>query len=192
MPKITAGSVREQREQRLGQLIAAAEAILAEDGVAALTAGAVARRAGLARNSIYRYFSSIDELVELIVTREFPAWIEAVTRAVEAQRDPVARAVAYVVANLDQAAKGTHGHRVALARGALSASGLDRVRELHTSLASLLDGIVSELDPGQPRLVQAVLQSLVDACVRRIDAGDEHTAVLAYARRATTALLQSS
>ncbi|WP_346010635.1 helix-turn-helix domain-containing protein [Streptomyces sp. SID5910] len=56
----------------------AAEAILNEGGVESLTAGAVAARAGIARNSIYRYFGSIEDLLELVVTREFPAWIDVV------------------------------------------------------------------------------------------------------------------
>ncbi|MFI1565398.1 hypothetical protein ACH4ZX_20490 [Streptomyces sp. NPDC020490] len=48
---------------------------------------------------------------ELVVTREFPAWIEAVERAVAAEATPEEQAVAYVRANLEQAARGAHGWR---------------------------------------------------------------------------------
>ncbi|MCZ2526488.1 TetR family transcriptional regulator [Streptomyces sp. SCUT-3] len=189
MPKIEAGSVREHRAQRLERLIDAAEAIVAEEGVDALTAGAVAKRAGIARNSIYRYFDSVDDLLQLVVTREFPAWIAAVDRAVAAERTPRDRAVAYVRANLEQAARGTHGWRASLSRGSLSASARQQVRELHTSLHACLERVIAELAPPHPVLTVAVIQAVVDTCIRRIDEGDEPAEVFEFAARATERLL---
>ncbi|GAA0708389.1 TetR/AcrR family transcriptional regulator [Dactylosporangium roseum] len=181
MPKIRAGTVREHRAQRLDQLVDAAEAIMAEHGVDGLTAGAVATRAGIARNSIYRYFDSIDELIELVVTREFPAWVSAVGAAVEAERTPQARAVAYVRTNLELAARGSHGRRAALSRGALSVAGRQRVKDLHGTLNAILATVIDDLEAAQPDLLQAVLQALVDAGIRRIDVGDEPPGVIDYA-----------
>ncbi|MFF3930006.1 TetR/AcrR family transcriptional regulator [Streptomyces hirsutus] len=189
MPKIEAGSVREHRAQRLAQLIDAAEAILNEGGVENLTAGAVAARAGIARNSIYRYFGSIEELLELVVTREFPAWIDAVERAIAAETTPEEQAAAYVRANLEQAARGTHGWRASLSRGSLSPSTRERVKNLHTSLHEALAQVVRELDHTQPELTVAVLQAVVDACIRRIDQGDDVTTVSDFAAGATRRLL---
>ncbi|MEZ7004350.1 TetR/AcrR family transcriptional regulator [Streptomyces sp. AD55] len=189
MPKIEAGSVREHRAQRLNRLVDAAEAIVAEKGIEALTAGEVAARAGIARNSIYRYFDSIDDLIELIVTREFPAWVDAVAGAVDAASDPGARAVAYVRANLEQAARGTHGWRASLSRGSLSSSGRERVREMHTRLHAILGEVVDELGVEKPELTVAVIQAVVDACIRRIDRGDDLGEVLPFASQATERLL---
>ncbi|WP_418961612.1 hypothetical protein [Streptomyces tritici] len=73
----------------------------------------------MARNSIYRYFNSTDDLLELVVTREFAAWIDAVEQAIAAETTPAAQAAAYVRANLQQAARGTHGWRAALSRDSL-------------------------------------------------------------------------
>ncbi|MFC9397456.1 TetR/AcrR family transcriptional regulator [Streptomyces sp. NPDC057027] len=189
MPKIEAGSVREHRAQRLAQLIDAAEAILNEGGAEALTAGAVAARAGIARNSIYRYFDSIDDLLELVVTREFPAWIDAVQQAIAAETTPQDRAAAYVRANLEQAARGTHRWWASLSRGSLSPSARERVKNLHTSLHEALAEVVRELDHPQPELTVAVLQAVVDACIRRIDQGDELATVSDFASTATRRLL---
>ncbi|MFI9492296.1 MULTISPECIES: TetR/AcrR family transcriptional regulator [Streptomyces] len=190
MPKIEADSVREHRAQRLAQLIDAAEAILEESGVDSLTAGAVAARAGIARNSIYRYFDSIEDLLELVVTREFPAWIEAVEQAISAETTPEERAAAYVRANLEQAARGTHGWRASLSRGRLSPSARERVRELHTSLHEALAHVIRDLGCPQPELTVAVLQAVVDACIRRIDQGDELTVVSDFATQAVHRLLE--
>ncbi|UQU64637.1 TetR/AcrR family transcriptional regulator [Couchioplanes caeruleus] len=189
MPKIEAGSVREHRSQRLAQLIDAAEAILNENGMQGLTAGAVAARAGIARNSIYRYFDSIEDLLELVVTREFPAWVAAVERAIAAETSPEEQATAYVRANLEQAAHGTHGWRATLSRGSLSPSARERVRNLHTSLHEALARIVRELGQPQPELTVAVLQAVVDACVRRIDQGDDLATVSDFAAEVTRRLL---
>ncbi|WP_031177823.1 TetR/AcrR family transcriptional regulator [Streptomyces sp. NRRL B-3253] len=189
MPKIEAGSVREHRAQRLAQLIDAAEAILSEGGVDALTAGAVAARAGIARNSIYRYFDSIDDLLELLVAREFPAWTAAVEEAVAAEDTPGEQVAAYVRANLEQAARGTHGWRASLSRGSLSPSARQRVRKLHTTLHEVLAASVDDLGDPQPELTVAVVQAVTDACVRRIDQGDDLQAVSAYATDAVRRLL---
>ncbi|MCX5456752.1 TetR/AcrR family transcriptional regulator [Streptomyces sp. FT1] len=192
MPKIEAGSVREHRAQRLAQLIDAAEAILSEGGVEALTAGAVAARAGIARNSIYRYFDSIDDLLELLVAREFPAWTAAVEEAVAAEDTPGEQVAAYVRANLEQAARGTHGWRASLSRGSLSPSARQRVRKLHTTLHEVLAASVDDLGDPQPELTVAVVQAVTDACVRRIDQGDDLQAVSAYATDAVRRLLARS
>lgn len=189
MPKIEAGSVREHRAQRLAQLIDAAEDILNEGGAEALTAGAVAARAGIARNSIYRYFDSIDDLLELVVTREFPAWIDAVEQAIAAEDTGEEQAAAYVRANLEQAARGTHGWLASLSRGALSPSARERVRNLHTSLHEALARVIQSMGHPQPELTVAVLQAVVDACIRRIDQGDELESVADFAAGATRRLL---
>jgi len=189
VPKIEADSVRAHRAQRLNRLIDAAESILAEEGMDALTAGAVAARAGIARNSIYRYFGSIDDLLELVVTREFPVWISAVEDAIAAEDSPRERVVAYVRANLEQAATSTHGWRASLSRGSLPDSARQRVRDLHMSLHDALARVVGEMGLAQPDLMVAVIQATVDACVRQIDQGAPPAEVSAFAVSATRRLL---
>ena len=58
MPRIDAPTVAEHHAQRRAALLAAAEELLAEQGVEAVTPAAVGARAGLARSSVYQYFSS--------------------------------------------------------------------------------------------------------------------------------------
>jgi AcrR family transcriptional regulator len=189
MPKIDAGSVREHRERRRASLIDAAEAILAEQGVDALTTGAIAARAGIARNSVYRYFDSIEELVELVVTRGFPLWVDAVRAAVDAEGDPERRVLAYVTSNLSQAQSSAHGWRASLARTTLSDSARRRVHAMHVDLNEILTRVVAELGAAQPVLLSAVLQSLTDAGIRRIDRGDDADEVIDFMSAAAQRLL---
>lgn len=191
MPKIEAASVREHREQRLASLVDAAEAILAEQGVEALTTGAIAARAGIARNSVYRYFASIEELVELVVTRGFPVWVDSVRAAVEAAREPEERALAYVTSNLTQARSSAHGWRTSLSQTTLSDAARRRVRDMHVDLNQILERVVEDLAVAQPALLAAVLQSLVDAGIRRIDRGDDAGEVIAFVGSAAQRLLSA-
>lgn len=189
MPRIEAATVAEQRAKRYDELITAAEEILAQNGLDALTAGAVAKRAGIARNSLYRYFASIDDLVELVVTREFPSWAHAVRTAVDAEKTPSARIAAYVRSNVQQAASSSHGWRSALSKTSLSEQARKRVRDMHVELSDIARRALVDLHPEQIDLQLAIVQALVDACIRRIDLGDDPDQVLSYAVAATRRLM---
>jgi AcrR family transcriptional regulator len=65
------------RDQLLGAALAAAS----EHGIARLSMGDVAKRAGLSRQTLYRYFPSKDELVAEVVRLETAQLIEVVIGA---------------------------------------------------------------------------------------------------------------
>ena len=100
MPRITAPTVIEHREQRLRALLDAARAIVSETRTAPPLA-ATAERAGLARSSIYRYFSSSEQLLAAVVADTFPVWAGRVRTRVEAATMPGEKIWAYIGANLD-------------------------------------------------------------------------------------------
>ena len=79
MPKIAAATVAEHRENVLAALVDASERILRAGDP--LTAGVVSSAAGIARNSIYRYVESVDDLRVLVLERYLPGWERAVTTA---------------------------------------------------------------------------------------------------------------
>lgn len=63
MPKIDAPTVAEHRARREKAIIGAAVGILVTEGGTAVTPGAVAKEAGLARTSVYQYFPSTGALL---------------------------------------------------------------------------------------------------------------------------------
>ena len=113
MPKIEAPTVAEHRAMIRSRLIDAAETIMRERPDSPLTAGAVTAVAGIARNSIYRYVDSVDDLRGLVVERYLPDWLRAVDAAMQAASTPAERVVSWVRVNLEQAtmetASSTHG-----------------------------------------------------------------------------------
>jgi AcrR family transcriptional regulator len=122
MPRIAAATVAEHRAQVQTRLVDAAERILRAGDSAALTAGAVSSAAGIARNSIYRYVDSVEDLRFLVVARYLPAWLVAVDEAIASAEDPRSRLVAWVAANLEQAAATGHGWLMEAMRAAPGAA----------------------------------------------------------------------
>ncbi|MDO4887742.1 MAG: TetR/AcrR family transcriptional regulator [Actinomycetaceae bacterium] len=116
MPKISAPTVREHHERVKEKLVAGTERILWESGPEALSAAAVAKTAGIARNSIYRYVESVDDLRLLAIARYMPRWREAVFSQVDAQAEPEHRLAQFMVACVEQTRKPSHGWLVRLAR----------------------------------------------------------------------------
>ncbi|MFJ9387598.1 TetR/AcrR family transcriptional regulator [Nocardioides sp. NPDC101246] len=100
MPRITAPTVVAHREQQLRAVLDSARAILGETRTAP-TLAATAERAGMARSSIYRYFSSNADLLAAIVDDVFPEWAGHVHDRVEEAGTPGEKVWAYICANLD-------------------------------------------------------------------------------------------
>lgn len=180
MPRINAASVREHREQVSTALVDAAERILRESGdTEALTAGAVATEAGIARNSIYRYVDSVDDLRGLVLARYLPQWGRAVAEAVAGVEDPAERIVVWSRANLEQAATSGHGWLMAVARGArLSADTKDAVDKVHDPFADDLVTSWGQVNPERAQLGVELVRGMVDAGFRRLDAGEEPAEVV--------------
>ena len=100
MPRIRAATVAEHHALQRRALLDAARALLAETPQKP-SMGAVGRQAGLARSSVYQYFTSSDELLATLVAEIFPDWARQVLSRVDAATGPGERVWAYVEANLD-------------------------------------------------------------------------------------------
>ncbi|GEE00544.1 TetR family transcriptional regulator [Gordonia spumicola] len=189
MPKISAETVVEHREAVLSSLMDGAQRILLGDAGRKLTASAVAAEAGIARNSIYRYVSSIDDLVDLVLARGFAEWAARVADDVAAAEGPRDAVIAYVRSNLTQAAEGEHALQQSLAGHALSDSARERIAALHEQISAVLHTAVVDLDPADPDLLEDAVQALVDTMMRRVAPGEPADRVIAFACASAAALL---
>jgi AcrR family transcriptional regulator len=100
VPRIRAATVVEHHALQRRALLDAARALLAETPQKP-SMGAVGQKAGLARSSVYQYFTSSDELLAALVAEIFPGWARQVLNRVDAATGPGERVWAYVEANLD-------------------------------------------------------------------------------------------
>ncbi|WP_353065629.1 TetR/AcrR family transcriptional regulator [Arcanobacterium hippocoleae] len=116
MPKISAATVKEHHEQMFNKLVDAAEKILRESGPGALTAGSVAKAAGIARNSIYRYVGSIDDLRLVVLERYLPLWVNSVEKRVNRSDDPRKQVLDLALASLEMAQTTGHSWLISVMR----------------------------------------------------------------------------
>lgn len=74
---------RRRKEERPGEILAAALALFAERGFSATRLEDVAESAGVAKGTIYLYFSTKEELFEAVVRDAFAPLLERMTGALE-------------------------------------------------------------------------------------------------------------
>ena len=155
------------------RLIDAAEEIMRSGEPEKLTAGAVTAAAGIARNSIYRYVDSVDDLRGLVLARHLPAWIDAVAE-LEAVEAPTERIVVWVRANLQQAARTGHGWLMGLSRSITPSPATAKVMDdshavMRDSIAQAWAALVQ--DPMQLRVAAGLTRGLLEAGFRQLDSG---------------------
>ena len=160
MPRITAPTVAEHRENQLRAVLESARAILGETRTAP-TLAATAERAGLARSSIYRYFASAEELLAAVVGDVFPDWAGQVRDRVEAAATPGEKVWAYVCANVDLFASAEQDVASALAEVAEPQLLRAPMEAFHAELQEPLVRALAELGEPRPDLMASAIESAV-------------------------------
>ncbi|WP_377274072.1 TetR/AcrR family transcriptional regulator [Peterkaempfera sp. SMS 1(5)a] len=159
------------REMQRTALLAAARALLSSGGVDALTFPALAARTGLARSSVYEYFSSRAAVVEELFAADFPVWEARIEAAMGEGGTSEGRVEAYVRTQLALAGDPRHRAVTAVSAAELDDAARDRIRAAHGRLVDLVVSALQELGHRQPRLAAAMLQGLVETAVRRMELG---------------------
>ncbi|MEW6956012.1 TetR/AcrR family transcriptional regulator [Trueperella pyogenes] len=167
------------------RLVDAAEVILREDGPAALTAAAVATSAGMARNSIYRYVESIDDLRLLVLERYIPGWQKRIDAALAAESDPYLQLQILVEISLDIGAEAGHQWLIDVVKaglgrgkkgekapsGAEIQSRSEEVLNFHRGLAHRIVTLWREITPRAVVVNSQMTRSILDAGLKLLDQG---------------------
>lgn len=191
MPKIDAPSVAEHRAQVQARLVDAAEALL-RDGEQ-LTAGAVTSSAGIARNSIYRYVDSVDDLRLMVVSRYLPGWMEAIAAALDGLT-PAEQVPAWVAVNIRQAASTGHAWLMDAGRTATPSALLEEtVAQAHAGVQGpLLEAWHALLgDEEHVRVAVALTVGLLDGAFGRLEAGTDEDLLVELCSRAARGLVEA-
>src|SRR5690349_11249606 len=85
---------RRRKEERPGEIIAAAMAVFAEKGFAAARLEDIARRAGVSKGALYLYFETKEDLFHAVVTEAVAPRIRGVIAMVESYEGPFAELAA--------------------------------------------------------------------------------------------------
>lgn len=101
MSQVTFSRARseEQRAQRREAILASAAEMLADTRVADLSLNELARRVGLAKSNVLRYFESREAVLLELYGREFAAWLDALEARLDALTARTAESLAAAVAD---------------------------------------------------------------------------------------------
>jgi AcrR family transcriptional regulator len=167
VPRITAPTVAEHREQQLRAVLDSARAILGETR-AAPTLAATAERAGLARSSIYRYFASAEELLAAVVADVFPEWAGKVRQRVEEASTPGEKVWAYICANVDLFASSEQDVASALSEVADPHLLRQPMEAFHAELQRPLLAALADHGESRPELMAETIESALMQVARRL------------------------
>lgn len=177
MPRIDADTVAEHRLQQHDALLDAALDIVLHEGYDALNFRALGQRTGLARNSIYRYFTSRDDIIGELCEREMPAWLDELADALDGADTLEDKAAAYVTSQLQMVAAGRHRLAHALSGAPLGVELRQRIATYPDQAAALLEKALAEGGHPRPRLTAQLVTGLLNAAFRLM-ASDEDQAEL--------------
>jgi AcrR family transcriptional regulator len=192
VPRIDAPTLAEHRRHVHADLVAATERIMRSGDL--VTASAVSASAGIARNSIYRYVDSVDDLRVLVIDRYLPAWMTAVEQAMAAATTPGERVVAWVGTNLTQAHAAGHGWLMETMRSnPSSALAQEQVEKAHVAMRETLGAAWLELLGGDMQrtvIAASLTMGILEGGFRQLHAGSPDQLVIDLARRAAESLVQ--
>ncbi|MFD1827189.1 TetR/AcrR family transcriptional regulator [Mumia zhuanghuii] len=163
MPRIQAPTVVEHRRRQERAILDAARALIAETGEAP-SLGAVAKRAGMARPSLYQYFPSRGELLAGVVADVFPEWSRHVRERVAAAEAPGERVWEYMAANIDLFASSEQAVAHVLSSVVEPAVLQAPMQRFHAELQEPLVAALHDL--GEPHVDQ--MASLVNALIVQV------------------------
>jgi AcrR family transcriptional regulator len=181
MPRISAPSVAEHRAAQERMLLDAAHAILRETGEAP-TMAQLAERAGLARSSVYEYFGSRREVLSALVRDIFPRWTERIGEAMRAAASPAEAIVAYACANVELVAEGSHAAGEALSALEPGAETDEQAARMHAQIQEPLIATLTELGLESPESVAEMINAVVYAGIRMLEAGQSMEQVTGHLR----------
>jgi AcrR family transcriptional regulator len=190
MPRIDADTVVEHRAQQHDAILDAAEELLLADGYEGLSFRLLGERAGLARNSVYRYFTSTDDVVAALCERDMPRWLMLIEAAMATAPDLAGKTTAFVATQLELVVGGHHRLAGVLQEAPLGPGARARINALAYQPATLLEEELRSAGHAQPEVTAQLVQGLVGAAVRMLHAGREPAEVTAETAQTAVRLVE--
>jgi AcrR family transcriptional regulator len=171
VPRISASTVVEHHALQRRALLDATRALLAETGEMP-SMGTVARRAGLARTSLYQYFGSADELLAAVVGDVFPEWADRVLQHVASATEPGEQVWKYIEINLELFAGSEQSVAQALTRVVEPRVLQGPMEAFHAQLQIPLRGALVAFGEPEPDAVAEHIDALIVQASRELETAD--------------------
>ena len=190
-PRIEAPTILEQRAMRQRQLIDAAMSLALEGGAPSVTVAAVAKRAGMARSSIYEYFSSSADLIADLVIEEMNTYCARLQESVADAHDPFTYIELWIAEALRYVADGRHLLVKSLNSVNTPDFRKDDIAQGHKKLIGTIIEPLRKIEGIDISLAMAYLQSTIDTASVRIDSGKEAELEIEFAQKFALAGLRA-
>ena len=166
MPKISAPSVEEHREQVQRRVFEAFATLMAEHSFDAITMAKLATEAGIGRTAIYHHFADKDAVIIAFASQETSRYIDGLRANLAGVDDPVERLAIYIRHQLDAGQQFHMGLGPQL-YGALSPDTMSAIREHVVAIEDVLREILTD-GAAAGRFTfedEAATMSLIHACL---------------------------
>jgi len=190
VPRITAPTVAEHRDQRRADLVAAGQELLVTKGSDAVTMTAVAARAGLSRTAVYEYFTSTDELVAVVLSDQMVPWQEALRQRLHAappETGDLDTVRIYVEVAMGLVADGHHSLVVLLTMDTLTEDVRHRLSAAHAAVAAPVGKALAQIGIRDVDQATNYVHAAIEAAARRITPGQDARAEIAAVTAFTVA-----
>lgn len=166
MPRITAPSVEQHREQVHRRVFEAFSTLLTEHSVDAVTMAQLAAAAGIGRTAIYHHFADKEAVVVAFASYETGRYIDELEVALADVRDPAQRLALYIRHHLE-AGQQFHIGSGGPFYGTLSPEATVAIREHVVAVEEVLRSILSDGVAAGTFVVddEAATISLIHACL---------------------------
>ena len=191
MPRITAPTVAEHRDQRRADLVTAGHELLVAEGPDAITMTAVAARAGLSRTAVYEYFTSADELVAVVLSEQMVLWQETLRQHLHAAPpeagDLDATMRIYVEVAMELVADRHHSLLVLLTMHTLATDVRHRLSAAHAAVTTPVGEALAQIGIRDVDQATNHVHAAIEAAARRITPGQDARAEIAAVAEFTVA-----
>ena len=190
MPRITAPTVTEHRDQRRADLVAAGQELLVTEGPDAVTMTAVAARAGLSRTAVYEYFTSADELLAVVLSDQMVLWREALRQRLHVasfETGDLDTVRIYVEVAMGLVADGHHSLLVLLTMHTLAKDVRHRLSAAHAAVAAPVGEALAQIGIRDVDQATNYVHAAIEAAARRLTPGQDARAEIAAVAAFTVA-----
>lgn len=186
MPKIAAASIEEHVRNQEARILTAARERFTANGYRGTDMRDIAASMGLARNSLYRYFSSKDHILVAVVRREMQPFFDQLADLGTRIDDPVERIDAWVMLQMELAAGPCHTMMGMLGEIPPNAHALrQEISTLHAPPKRWLQEAVEQVLDGStrdPLVVTAMIAGMVQSAAGVAMRTGRHDACVAELR----------
>lgn len=164
---------------RESAILNAANTIAREQGLSHVTFSAIAKKAGIARTTVYAYFDSSADLIADVLIDELFEMNELLSHRVQSAASAHAGVIAWVRASLEYVNDGRHELLKSAAGVELPPVRRSQMQQLHRSMIAPLMHALAELEVEDPQTVAMQISGVVDVSVKRLANGGDLTKEIA-------------